>query len=71
MTETELMNALVNLASRLSPENLTCDGELSKRQVQIRLRQIKAEWKDLEKQLGRSITEDEVWRWYMQNRHSK
>jgi hypothetical protein len=69
MKKNEIMNLLVDLAIKLSPENLTCDGELSKSQVQIRLRQIRAEWKQLEKQLRRSITESEVWVWYSNNKN--
>jgi hypothetical protein len=33
---------------QFSPENLTCDGELSKGQVAIKLRGIKKAWKNLE-----------------------
>lgn len=33
--------------SELSPENLTCDGELSRSQVQARYRQLKAAAQDL------------------------
>ena len=65
---TEIMNAFLTLASQLSQENLTCDGELSKRQVQIKLRQLRTEWKRLENQIGRTMTEDEVWQWYLNNK---
>ena len=32
-----------SLCSRLSPENLACDGEISKSQITVRLRQIRKE----------------------------
>lgn len=51
----------LNLACQLSPENLTCDGELSQRQVRARYSALTKEWKCLEKQVGRKVTEDEVW----------
>lgn len=44
----------------LSPENLTCDGELSKSQVATRLRGLKAEQKKLTKELGRCPTDTEL-----------
>lgn len=53
----------LNLAGQLSPENLTCDGELSRSQVNAKLKKLKAEWAKLEKQVGRSVSEDETWNW--------
>ena len=43
-----------SLDSDLSPENLTCDGELSRSQVQARYRQLTAAAKEL-KQLDPSV----------------
>lgn len=48
------------LVGRLSPENLTRDGELSKNSVIKELRAIKKEWHALEKRLGRPVYEDEL-----------
>ncbi len=53
----------LSLASRLSPENLHCDGEISRAQANKRRAQINREWRDLETQVGRKISEDEVWTW--------
>lgn len=60
-TTEQIMKDFDGLACRLSPENLCCDGELNKRQVQHRFNQIRKEWKKLEKEIGRNVTEDEVW----------
>jgi hypothetical protein len=49
------------LAGQLSPENLTCDGELSPSQVARKRRQINAQWASLEKRVGRTVTKDEAW----------
>lgn len=38
-----------NIDSELSPENLTCDGELSRSQVQTRYRALTAAAKELQK----------------------
>jgi hypothetical protein len=49
------------LSSMLSPENLSADGELSQSAVRKRKRFLLSEWKKLEREVGRVITEDEVW----------
>ena len=38
-----------SIDSELSPENLTCDGELSRSQVQVRYRQLTAAARELQK----------------------
>jgi hypothetical protein len=38
-----------SIDSELSPENLTCDGELSRSQVQARYRQLTAAARELQK----------------------
>jgi len=55
----ELTLAFADLACRLSPENLHCDGEITRAQAQRRYNQIMKEWKALEKKAGRRVTEDE------------
>ena len=57
----ELKRAFLNLACRLSPENLACDGEISGREVAKRRRAIQREWAALEKRAGRKVSEGEVW----------
>ena len=56
-----IFDKFLDLASDLSPENLCCDGEASKTYIAQKLRRIKKEWKALENQVGRKVTEDEVW----------
>ena len=63
MTENEIMEELLDLSCALSPENLSCDGELSRNRVRTRYRRLMKKWRDLEKKLGRTITEEEVWEW--------
>ena len=60
-SEKEILNDFAGLACRLSPENLCCDGEISRAEVNRRLRQIQKEWKALEKESGRVVSEDQVW----------
>jgi hypothetical protein len=49
-----------SLANRLSPENLACDGEISRAQTHARYRQIMREWAVLERKVGRKVTQDEI-----------
>ena len=57
----EIRKRFVDLACRLSPENLSCDGELSRSQVAARHTQIKREWAELENLYGSTVTEDQAW----------
>jgi len=59
----ELLRKFVDLATRLSPEWLTCDGELSRREIKRRRARLQRQWRALERQAGRTVTEDEVWAW--------
>ena len=49
-----------HLAICRSPENLTCDGELSRRQVQSKHAGIMKEWRKLEAQVGRRVSLSEI-----------
>lgn len=53
--------AFLNLACALSPENLCCDGELSRAETNRRYRALMVKWHALEKGVGRKVSEDEVW----------
>lgn len=64
-----LYKKFLDLCGQLSPENLTCDGELSAAQVRVRVARINKEWKSLEAQLGREVTEDEIWGIYLKKRN--
>ncbi len=50
-----------SLCCRLSPENLCCDGEISRAETNRRAAQIKREWKALEKQLGGTVTMEDMY----------
>jgi len=55
----ELTQAFSDLACRLSPENLNCDGETTRAHAARRYSQIVREWKVLEDKAGRKVSEDE------------
>lgn len=48
------------LSIRRSPENLSCDGECSRRDIQRRHAAIMSEWRELEKLVGRKVTLNEI-----------
>jgi hypothetical protein len=66
--EAEIMSDIVGCYGQLSPENLSCDGELSMSQQRRKAAEINRRLRDLQTELGRSVSEDEADRWYMQNR---
>jgi hypothetical protein len=56
----EVVKRFIDLSCRLSPENLTCDGELSRTESRRRYRHLMLEWKKLERRIGRKISEGAV-----------
>jgi ribosomal protein L35AE/L33A len=65
--EYEVMKDIHRAYGNLSPENLSCDGELTQRQVATRRAAINRRLADLQAELGRRVSEDQAWAWYMQN----
>ena len=59
-TEEELWDALDSLCMELSPENLSCDGELNRSEINVKLRAIRGEWGEIEKKLGYMVSEAEA-----------
>lgn len=60
MTE-EQYQQFLGMSSELSPENLHCDGEISNAEANRKYREIMRRWRKLEKEVGREVTENEVW----------
>lgn len=67
-TEAGILGGLADLLCDLSPENLTCDGELSAAAVARKRRRIQRSWTWFEAQLGRKVSEDEVIQWDIKKR---
>lgn len=51
----------MRLACELSPENLHCDGEISNAQAATKKRILLGHWKLLEKEVGRVVTEADLY----------
>ena len=60
-TEQAIMADFSDLTIALSPENLHCDGEISPAQAQMNYIQLMTKWHKLEKELGRKMSESEVY----------
>lgn len=63
MLTLDLKRKFLDIYAALSPENLTCDGELSKSQVDRKLRMIQTEFKALVKEAGYEPSESEAYSW--------
>ena len=62
-SEREIMRDILGCYGSLSPENLTCDGELSRTQVRRRAASIRRHLKACFVELGRTVSEDEAWKY--------
>jgi hypothetical protein len=58
-----IMEAIVDTYNRLSPEWLTCDGELSRSQVMTKKNQLERRLKSLFQALGRPVSESVAYQW--------
>ena len=65
LTEDQIMQVFANLSGQLSPENLACDGECSRAEVGRRYRAIMTTWHEMERKLGRKMSEGEVLQYSM------
>ena len=59
----EMRNKFISLFFRMEPENLACDGERSKTEQRRVYRQLKADWKALEAEVGYTVSEYVIERW--------
>lgn len=66
-TPEECRSWFIGLAGDLSPENLTCDGELSRAEVNKKLKDINRAWAYLEQIYGRKVEVDEAEGWMMED----
>lgn len=60
--EADIMREINGLYNSLSPENLTCDGEIRGRAVLVRARGFRAKLQACFRELGRTVSEDEAYR---------
>lgn len=63
----EIKNQFIDLYCRLSPENLSMDGELTRTATTKRYNKLMAEWKLREKQIKFKVTDAHVENWMKEN----
>ena len=61
-TEAAIMSDILGAYCELSPENLTCDGELSGAHVRRRAAALRARLQLLFREVGRTVSEDEAYK---------
>jgi len=61
-SEDEILNDIRSVYIFLSPENLSCDGELTMRQIKTKRRKLNKRLKDLFTELGREVSEEEAYK---------
>jgi hypothetical protein len=62
-SESEVMSDIAATYGELSPENLSCDGELPGPVVDGRRGLLLAKLRRLQLELGREVPEEEAWDW--------
>jgi len=61
MLTAEQVRKFQRIAGALSPENLWRDGEATRSQAVATRQRLEAEWRALEAEVGRKVSESEVW----------
>lgn len=59
--EPEVLDEIKGVYAQLSPENLTCDGELARGEVVRKERQLRSKLESLFAEIGRRVSEDEAY----------
>ncbi len=62
--DAEILSEINACYNRLSPENLHCDGEISRSQAARKAVALNARLRELFKEIGRKVSEDEAYRPY-------
>jgi hypothetical protein len=60
-SDAEILRDLLSVECQLSPENLTCDGELPQYRVRQRAAKLNRQRRTLVAELGREPTDTEIW----------
>lgn len=63
-----IVQAMSCVYNDLSPENLTCDGELPRARVQQKSAELHRKLRYLQQAFGQEVTEDDIWAWEQSRR---
>lgn len=64
MLDQKMLEYFMNLCCALSPENLHCDGEISKAEANRKYAKLMREWRAGERIVGHPVNEQDVWDQY-------
>lgn len=64
VTGNSILTAIDSVYSQLSPENLTCDGELPQYMVVAKAAKLRKQLAALQTAYGSPVSETEVYKWY-------
>ena len=59
----EIKKQFQELQIQLSPENLSCDGELTQAQTKAKFKAIMVEWWALEDKIGMKVNDEIIEQW--------
>lgn len=71
MVDQKILEAINHVYNCLSPENLCCDGEISRSQVEVRRNKLNRQLKGLFQAFGRPVDEATAYEWWKQKQESK
>lgn len=63
-----IMDAISHIYAQLEPERLFCDGERSRSEAARVAAHLRGKLKSLQTAIGRTVTEDDVYRWEQKQR---
>jgi hypothetical protein len=63
--DNDILQVIAGVYNELSPENISCDGELSRSRVQQRYKECQRKVRGLQIALGRNISEDQAMDWHL------
>lgn len=66
--ENNILEAILGVYSELSPENLSCDGELPNHLIIGKSVKLKTRLKHLQLAYGMEVTESQIYKWYENKR---
>lgn len=64
LTAPQMEKIFADLAGKLSPECLHCDGEISYEEAMAKKALIDAQWAELEKLYGCKVSEEDTYQWW-------
>jgi hypothetical protein len=68
MLNPKMLQYFMDLCCALSPENLHCDGEISRAEANRKYANLMRKWRAGERLVGHPVSEETVWMQYLDSR---